>query len=169
MIDGPRGREKVVRESIQVMHDMGTDIFTARKRHGPAFRTTAHCASKMEMGSTGMASRQDKCLERLQNGIMTINPAFDHAHVFFGDPRNAIRRRRIERRGKVRAEGKQRICHGCQLLPNSFRNVVRQHHTEDGSQFVNGPVRLNAQVGLVNASASEQCRGSVIAGLGVYA
>jgi hypothetical protein len=169
MIYGPRGRKEIVRKAVQIMNDMGSEIFAPRKFHRSSLGTTAYGAGKVKMGCSGMSARKDEGLEGLKNGIMTVDPTLNHPYMLFGDPGNTVDRRRIQGCRQIRTEGKQSIRNGFKLLPQTFRNFVHQHHTEDGGQLINRAIGLYAQVGLVNACAPEQCRCAVIAGFGINA
>lgn len=88
------------------MNDMGSEIFAPREFHRSSLGTTAYCAGKVKMGCSGMSARKYEGLEGLKNGIMTVDPTLYHPYMFFGDPGNAVGRRRFQWCGQIRTEGK---------------------------------------------------------------
>lgn len=58
MVYGPRSRKEIVRKAVQVMNDVGSEIFAPREFHRSSLGTTAYCAGKVKMGCSGMSARK---------------------------------------------------------------------------------------------------------------
>jgi EAL domain-containing protein (putative c-di-GMP-specific phosphodiesterase class I)/GGDEF domain-containing protein len=156
-----RQHEEQIREAVQVLERIGSDILDARQRPGAALGAAAHRACHVAGGSCRAAARQNELLERRQGFVEGVELALEPLHIGRRDhavPRNA----------ELAAEVEQIVLHLGEAAPRRFGQPGDgEHHADGAIRLVHRTVGFDPQAFLRDPAAVAEARGPVIARPGV--